>query len=480
MKNTSTPTIYEINTPIFLREIGVRVGHPVTLADVPDNEWDAIARPGIDTVWFMGVWKRSMIAKDMAKGEKWLKAALPDMQDEDLLGSAYSIQEYVVDELLGGNDGLAVARGKLQDRGIGIILDYVPNHVAIDHEWVTATEHPDYFLLGSEHELAKHSEAFVQTPGGIFAKGKDPNFEPWSDVLQLNAFSPALRQEVLGTLQYIAGMSDGVRCDMAMLMMNTIFKHTWGERVGDMPTDEYWPHIIATVREAHPDFLFLAEVYWDKQQDLLDQGFGLCYDKDLYDHLLHGSVPVIKKHLEKPVEYQNHLLRFLENHDEERAAKEFPLDKHIAAAVITATLPGAHLYYDGEREGRTVKLPVHLGRRVDEPVNEAVALFYDKLWAFVARKNFAQGEWKLLMATSRFWHRESHHVLAWQWTGKTGASIIAVNYSAEKAHVTLDADLKKVTNAEDISKGHVNWAEYINGSRLTLDAWQHVVIELEK
>src|SRR4051812_12790174 len=100
--------IYEINTPVFLREVGLRAGHAVTLADVPDTEWDAIARPGIDTVWFMGVWKRSPIARDMAKGEDWLIKALPDVKDEDLLGSAYSIQEYVVDDLLGGNDGLAV------------------------------------------------------------------------------------------------------------------------------------------------------------------------------------------------------------------------------------------------------------------------------------------------------------------------------------------------------------------------------------
>lgn len=478
MKHTPIPTIYEINTPIFLYEIGQRLGHPVTLADVPDTEWEMIARPGIDTVWFMGVWKRSQIAKDMAKGEEWLKVALPDMKDEDLLGSAYSIQEYAVDELLGGNVGLAVARTKLAERGIKIILDYVPNHVAIDHHW--ATEHPDFFLLGTEHELARYPDAFVQTPGGIFAKGKDPNFEPWSDVLQLNAFSPGLRQEVTGALSAIAGMSDGVRCDMAMLMMNTIFKHTWGDRAEDAPADEYWPDIITRVREVNPSFLFLAEVYWDKQQDLLDQGFDFCYDKDLYDHLLHGSIHAIQKYLEQPVSYQNHLLRFLENHDEERAAKEFPLDKHTAAAVIMATLPGAHLYYDGEREGRTIKLPVHLGRRVDEPVNEAVALLYDKLWEFVAEKNFAEGEWKLLTATSRFWHRESHHVLAWEWTTKTSKIVVAVNYSPEKAQVTLDTDLKKVTNAQNVLKGHMNWAEYINGSRLTLDAWQHVIITLEK
>lgn len=472
------PTIFEINTPIFLREMGTRLGRPITFADVPDDEWDRIARPGIDTVWFMGIWKRSQIAKVMAKGEPWLQNALPDLQDEDLLGSAYSIADYVVDDLYGGNDGLAAARIKLRQRGIGIMLDYVPNHVGIDHIWASSPEHFDYFLPGTEQELEAHPEAFVRTPAGICAKGKDPNFEPWSDVLQLNAYSPDLRKEVAATLSTIAGMCDGVRCDMAMLMMNTIFKGTWGGRVSGIPSEEYWPAIIAAARQVNPDFIVLAEVYWDKQQDLMDQGFDYCYDKDLYDHLLHGSVQTIKRHLQKPLVYQQQLLRFLENHDEERAAKEFPLEKHCVAAVITATLPGAHMYHDGEREGRTVRVPVHLGRRVDESTNQTIADFYDSLWTYTTDKHFAQGEWRLLEVNSKRWHGESHHVLAWEWTVADKRSVIAVNYSHEKARVTLNTDIKKAVRAEVIEVGAVDLAPYVKGSSLTLGAWQHVVIEL--
>ena len=476
--NLTQPTIYEINTPIFLREVSERVGREVTFADIPDSEWDAIAYPGIDTIWFMGVWKRSLLARQMAKNEAWLKQALPDATDEDLIGSAYSIQEYVVDTSFGGNEGLATARFKLAQRGIKIMLDYVPNHVGIDHDWTA--EHPDYFLLGTEQELAQQPEAFVQTPGGIFAKGKDPNFEPWSDVLQLNAFSTTLRQEVIGTLQAIARMSDGVRCDMAMLMMNTIFKSTWEDRVGDMPTNEFWPAVITATRQVNPEFVFLAEVYWDKQQAMLDQGFDFCYDKDLYDLLIDGSVHHIKKYLEKPVSYQQHLLRFLENHDEERAAHEFPLHKHLAAAVINATLPGAHLYYDGQREGRQVKVPVHLGRRVDEPVNNDIAVFYDKLYSFTQSKKIHNYEWQLVTATSTLWHFQSHHVLAWTWTNETSQYLVAVNYTHETARVTIDVDLTIAQSAVDILAGEVTLSEYISGSDLTLGPWQHVVIELAK
>jgi glycosidase len=475
VKQTS-PTIYEINTPIFLREVGERAGHTVTLADVPDSEWDEVARPGVNTVWFMGVWKRSTIARAMAKDEPWLKDSLPDLRDTDILGSAYSIQEYAVDELLGGNEGLAIARTKLRERGIGIIVDYVPNHVAIDHHW--ASEQPGYFLPGTDQELAADSGAFAQTPGGIFAKGKDPNFEPWSDVLQLNAFSDAHRQEAARTLSMIAQMSDGVRCDMAMLMMNSIFAQTWGVRAGDVPDTEYWPAVIDAARTANPDFIFIAEVYWGKEQELLDQGFDFCYDKELYDYLLSGSAADIVTYLKKPLHYQDHLLRFIENHDEERAAHEYAHEQHIAAATIMATTPGAHLYHDGQREGRKVRVPVHLGRRTDEPEDQSIAAFYDKLGIFLHDAQLHEGKWNLVRVTTGILRHESRQVLAWSWIGAEATCLFVVNYSDKKAHVKVHFDL---INAQDITALVVeqgSGSEQKSSSVIRLEPWQVCVFKM--
>jgi len=472
------PNIYEINTPIFLYEVGLRVGHAVTLGDVPDSEWDAIARPGIDMVWFMGVWKRSSVARNMAKDEPWLKDALPDIRDEDILGSAYSIQDYVVGELLGGNEGLAVARTKLRERGIGIMLDFVPNHVAIDHAWTT--EHPEYFLSGTADELAVAPGSFAQTPGGIFAKGKDPNFEPWSDVLQLNAFSPSLRAEVTRTLQMIAGMCDGVRCDMAMLMMNSIFAQTWGERAGEVPTTEYWPDSITAVRAVNLNFIFLAEVYWGKEQDLLNQGFNFCYDKELYDELLNGSAVSIKQHFAKTDAYRNSLLRFIENHDEERAAREFPNNKHMAAALIMATIPGAHLYHDGQREGRQERVPVHVGRRVDEPVNETIAHFYDTIYMFIHEAKLLKGEWSPVHVASGWLHHESKQVLAWSWKNAEYEHVVLVNYSDKKTRVKVDFNLKNAQNVTPYVVDETNRIEQKSSSALDLAPWQYIVLKIGK
>lgn len=472
---SKSPTIYEIYTPVFLQEVSRRAGATVTLATVSDAEWDLIARPGIDTIWLMGIWSRSTISRDMAKGQAWLKEALPDMKDEDVLGSAYSIQGYYVDERFGGDAGLAAARKALQQRGISLILDFVPNHVAIDHEW--AKSHPEYFLGGSPEELQEHPEAFVETPGGIFAKGKDPHYDPWSDVLQLNAFSTPLRVEISATLRRIATMADGVRCDMAMLMLNTIFNETWGERAGEMPADDYWSAMIAGVKADYPDFIFIAEAYWDTQQGLIDQGFALCYDKDLYDVLVNGSAQEIKQHLEKPLAYQKHLLRFIENHDEPRAAATFPFQKHVAAGVIAATLPGARLFHDGEREGRRIRIPVQLGRRVDEFSHQPTVIFYDKLLTFIDDKKLSERSWEMMSVRSHLLRRESRRVVGWTWTGEHDRFAVIVNYSGEKARVNINLGVKQPIRVIDIIDGESTLKWHGSGSRLILRPWQHVIIE---
>jgi len=74
--------------------------------------------------------------------------------------------------------------------------------------------------------------AFIAIGGHVFACGRDPFFPAWPDVLQLNAFNPGLRAAAIKTVSAIAEQCDGVRCDMAMLMMNDIFRRTWGSGPG--------------------------------------------------------------------------------------------------------------------------------------------------------------------------------------------------------------------------------------------------------
>ena len=260
---SSHPRIYDINTWVWLSELSRKHARPITLGKVPSQEWDGIAQLHVDAVWFMGVWERSpdglAIARTNPSLMKDCLRALPDLTDPDIVGSPYCVRRYVVDAALGGPDGLAEARKQLSARGLRLMLDFVPNHVAPDHPWVG--EHPEYFVRGNRADLERDPASFLERAGQVYACGRDPYFPAWPDVLQLNAFDPGLRRAATETVLDIAGQCDGVRCDMAMLFINSIFERTWGQRAGSKPSTEYWTDLITTVKATHRQFVFMAEAY---------------------------------------------------------------------------------------------------------------------------------------------------------------------------------------------------------------------------
>ena len=81
---------------------------------MPAAAWDALAALPVDAVWLMGVWERSPAGLEIARTNPELdagnRAALPDLRDEDVIGSPYCVRDYVVDERFGGRDGAGAAR----------------------------------------------------------------------------------------------------------------------------------------------------------------------------------------------------------------------------------------------------------------------------------------------------------------------------------------------------------------------------------
>jgi len=259
------PTLYEIDTWVWLSELKQKYGKNLDLSSLPSTEWDAIAAFGLDAVWLMGVWERSPAGVAIANQNKSLledfRRALPDFRIEDNVGSPYCVRRYVVDQHLGGTQGLAIARRELSKRGVNLVLDFVPNRVAPDHPW--ATEHPEYFIRGNSDDIRNGPSSYIGVCGRVCACGRDPYFPAWPDGLQLSAFEPGLRQAVIETISTIAQQCDGVRCDMAMVMLNPIFERTWGDHAGPRPATEYWLDVISAIKSRYPGFLFIAEAYWD-------------------------------------------------------------------------------------------------------------------------------------------------------------------------------------------------------------------------
>ena len=427
--------IFEINTWVWLDELCRREQRCLTLSSVPDAEWDHIAALGFDAVWFMGVWERSPEGIRISMTNDGLLAdfrrALPDFTERDNVGSPYCVRRYVADAHLGGPEGLAAARSKLAERGVRLILDFVPNHVAPDHPWVV--EQPAYFIRGSAEDMRADPRSFVSLGGRIYACGRDPFFPAWPDVLQLNAFDRGLRSAAIDTLSGIAGQCDGVRCDMAMLLMNSIFEKTWENRVESRPETDYWRAVIPAVKKKYPNFRFIAEAYWDLEWELQQQGFDHCYDKQFYDRLEHGAAESVRLHLCAEFVYQERLLRFIENHDEPRAAATFTSEKHRAAAVTALTLPGARLIHEGQLDGRRVRLPVFLARRPEEPPDHELLSFYRQLLGALHNGKFLEGTWQLCERTGWPDNPSWLNLVSWCWQKGDSRCLMVVNLSDASA-----------------------------------------------
>ncbi len=431
MRWPEQPIIYEINTWVWLNELSRKYKKPITLGSIPASEWDAIAEVQADAVWLMGVWERSpagiRIARELTVLQEEYRRALPGFTLEDVAGSPYCVHCYVVDEHLGGPKGLALARKELARRGMGLILDFVPNHVAPDHPWLL--EHPEYFIQGSADDFTRKPGEFFKAGETIIACGRDPYFPPWTDTAQVNAFHPGLRAAAFETVSSIAAQCDGMRCDMAMLLINTIFEKTWGGRAGARPRTEYWQEVIQAARKKYPDTLFMAEAYWDLEWELQQQGFSYCYDKRLYDRLVHDSAESVRQHLLAELNYQQKLVRFIENHDEPRAAAVFSPAKQRAAAVTIMTLPGAKLLHEGQLAGCRVKLPVQLGRRPFEPADADLQVFYQKLLQTVSTEAFRDSEWRLCEKSGWPDNQSCKNLVAWCRRSAEERFLIIVNLS---------------------------------------------------
>jgi hypothetical protein len=431
MRKPLYPSLYQINTRVWLTELS-RGARKATLDEIPDAELDRIAKLGFDWVWLLSVWQTGEMARQISRTipelRKELKETLPDLTDEDIQGSGFAITGYKTHEKLGGDAALARLRERLRKRGLRLMLDFVPNHTAPDHPWVE--EHPEYYVRGTEEDLARAPQNYtrVKRKGGdlVLAHGRDPYFPGWSDTLQLNYANPATQKAMAGELLRIAGQCDGVRCDMAMLVLPDVFERTWGAR-----PQPFWPNTIKQVRAASPDFVFMAEVYWDMEWTLQQQGFDYAYDKRLYDRLREGHARPVREHLLAGLDYQNKLARFLENHDEPRAGATFPPEIGEAAAVITFLAPGLRFFYQGQFEGRLKRVSPHIVRGPDEPVNKSLAEFYDRLLSVLRQPIFRNGKWQQLECAGAWQGNNSCDAfVAYAWESSDGArAIVVVNYS---------------------------------------------------
>jgi glycosidase len=425
------PQLYEISTLQWLSKLAQKLGRRMHLADVPVSEWERLQALGFDLVYLMGVWKRSTAGRLLSRSYLPLLSrydeALPGWTLDDVAGSPFSIQDYEPDPLIGCWADLESIRRQLHDLGMRLILDFVPNHTGQDHSWIR--DHPEYYIRGDLTAYRKAPGEFFMSESAngeaqVIAYGRDPNFAPWTDTAQLNYFNPELRAAMIAQLRHISQFCDGVRCDMAMLLLNDSFHQTWEPFLQGLraPAEEFWREAT----RALPNFIWIAEAYCDCEWALQQLGFDFTYDKRLYDRLRDGFARDVYLHLKADWEFQSRSVRFLENHDEGRAAAVLGKNRLPAIAVLVCTVPGMHFVNDGQLEALRTQAVVQLARTREEVEDLDVFRLYERILKIVDAADFHGQDWTLLEIQDSGDHTSSD-LIAYTWKEEGNYAIVVVN-----------------------------------------------------
>lgn len=359
----------------------------------------------------MGVWQISEGARKVSK-----------VISEDFEGSPYAIPVYEFNPAMGGKARFAALAKRAHKSGLAVVVDFVSNHMALDSPWIS--RHPEFFIR-SDTQARKQSisDFFLHPSGEVVAFGRDPYFPPWTDTSQLDYSDARLRAHMTDTLKWISRYADGVRCDMAMLVLRDYIRRQWFPLATDAWFDErmpgeFWDEAISEVKKLRPDFKFIAEAYWDKEPQLHKLGFDLTYEKKLYDGLVARDSNLVLERLSRDADALRSSVYFIENHDEQRAATVFSHAHNLASAAMILSLPGSVLIHEGQMEGKHERLPVQRVKPlIEEPVDAALKEAYLQILLATSDELFKSGEFMLFdcraYGTVAFIRRNARRVVAY-------------------------------------------------------------------
>jgi alpha-amylase len=281
--------------------------------DIPN-----LKKMGVKILWLMPIYEIGLKNRK-AKGDTPIEAIIDTIEKKKYLGSPYSIKDY---RSLNPNYGTKEDFQKLVNvahkNGIYVILDWVANHTAWDHEWVT-----------------KHNDFYTHDKTGKMIAPFD-----WTDVAELDFNNKNLRLAMIEDMKYwlTTFNIDGFRCDVA----------------GEVPTD-FWKEATAALQKVKPLFM-LAEA---EKPELQANGFDMGYGWEAH-HILNGIAKgektvkdwdqyVIKN--DSLLEKDDINMNFTSNHDENSwngTEYERMGDAVEVFAVMTYTIPGMPLIYNGQ------------------------------------------------------------------------------------------------------------------------------------
>lgn len=177
---TPNPILYEISTRPWLYELSQKYGYKIRLNNIPMQEFQNLKQLGVQYVWLMGIWTIGDYgrcrATDLSMRATDYSLNLPDYQMEDIIGSPYQVLQYTVNQLeIGTDNDLINLRQKLNAMGLKLMLDFVPNHSAVDNPNVW--QNSSLYVLNPP-SVSPPYDAYSYLPNGV-AYGKDGYFPAW-------------------------------------------------------------------------------------------------------------------------------------------------------------------------------------------------------------------------------------------------------------------------------------------------------------
>ncbi|KAN0012235.1 hypothetical protein ACTFIU_007533 [Dictyostelium citrinum] len=445
--------MYEVSTRPWMYNLSITYNTPInTISDIPFEEFENIKSMGFDMIWMMGVWELGEygLNYDQTNGPllQHYAQVLPGYTQADIIGSPYAVTNYSVNPQIGLEQDLIELRKKLNAIGLLLMLDFVPNHTAVDAEWTTTEM--DYYIRAPQGTPTPYDNN-TYLPNGI-AYGSAGWGGSWFDTAQLNYWNPNCVKARIQQLLTVASFADAIRCDMAYLLLNSLFGSNWATQLQswgyEQPAQEFWTVAIDIVKQEYPDIIFLAEVYHPYEENLQQVGFDYTYDKMLHDILNGGDMNAVRAWISgHSKQFTTHSAHFISNHDEPRGANFFgSWWRSDAAALITYTLPGLRFFWWGDFQGYSNQLDVHLRREQSEPAIADAMAFYQTLTSIVSDPVFKNGEFTYLNCTN---DQESWNLVAYKWTYQNERRLCVLNFSDQQGTGNIILDDAEPINGND-------------------------------
>src|SRR5579871_4239598 len=431
------------STYVWLAQMSRQYGRRISrLEEIPNEELAELARRGMNALWLIGVWERSRASKTI----KQLCG------NSDAVASAYSLYDYRIADDLGGNDAYIHLRDRSYHHGIRLASDMVPNHMGIDSPWVV--EHPDWFIsrdqspypaysfngpdlsADSRVEIKIEDHYFEQSDAAVVFQrrdkssgeiryvyhGNDGTSFPWNDTAQLDYLNPAVREQVIQTILYVARLFPVIRFDAAMTLAKRHFHRLWFPGPGSsgaipsraeysmsqaefnrfMP-HEFWREVVDRVAAEVPGTLLLAEAFWLMEGYFvrtlgMHRVYNSAFMNMLRDEKNAEYRSVIKNTLEFDPDIMKRYVNFMSNPDERTAIDQFGKgDKCFGVAALMSTLPGLPMFGHGQIEGFTEKYGMEYQRPgydetpdrwLVERHEREIAPLLKRRWVFAESHNF--------------------------------------------------------------------------------------------